>query len=378
MAKGLYIHIPFCDHICTYCDFPKLVTQGQRHSEYIQTLLTELKAYEQQVGFHDLQSIYIGGGTPTALSVEQIQPLFDYLQKAIHMPQIKEFTIEANPENLTKEKVSYLLSQQVSRFSLGVQTFQEELLKRIGRKHQRHQVKEAVLLLKSQGMTNINLDLIYAIPGQTLSQLEADLAEALALDVEHISAYSLIVEEHTQLYLAYMKDKLTLTDNEVEAMMYEKVIQTLSQHGYQHYEISNFAKSFPSLHNQWYWKNEEYIGVGLGAHGYINGIRYQNTRSINAYIDALNEQKLPIVESNVLSQEEKIEEEMFLGLRLMNGINLKQISTKYGVDVDALYHEALSKLIAAGDLKRIDDRICLTSQGLLMANDVFEQFLLSI
>lgn len=378
MAKGLYIHIPFCDHICTYCDFPKLVTKGQRHVEYIEALLTELKSYEKQVGFNELQSIYIGGGTPTALSVEQIQPLFDYLHQAIPMEQIREFTIEANPENLTKEKVEYLLSQQVSRFSLGVQTFQEELLKRIGRKHQSHQVKDAVSLLKAHGMTNINLDLIYAIPGQTMEQLEADLNEVLALDVEHVSAYSLIVEEHTQLYIAYMKDKLTLTENEIEAKMYEMVIQTLSQHGYHHYEISNFAKSLPSLHNQWYWKNEEYIGVGLGAHGYVGGVRYQNTRSINAYIDALKQQKLPLIESKLLSQEEKIEEEMFLGLRLMDGINLKAISNKYGVNVEALYDEALSKMIAAGDLKRTGDQIHLTSQGLLMANDVFEQFLLSI
>ena len=175
-----------------------------------------------------------------------------------------------------------------------------------------------------------------------------------------------------------MKDQLKLTDNEIEANMYEIVIEMLAQHGYHHYEISNFAKSIPSLHNQWYWKNEEYIGTGLGAHGYVEGTRYQNTRSINTYIESLKKQELPVIESSVLSKEEKIEEEMFLGLRLMEGINLEQISKKYSVNVEAIYQEALEKLIQAHDLERVGNQIRLTRQGLLMANDVFEQFLLSI
>ena len=378
MVKGLYIHIPFCDHICTYCDFPKLITKGQRHEDYIQALLIELKHYEKQIGFHQLQSIYIGGGTPTALSVKQIQPLFDYLHQAINMNQILEFSIEANPENLTEEKVKYLLSQGISRFSLGVQTFDETLLKRIGRQHGSEHVQQAVATLKANGMHNINLDLIYAIPGQTIEQLKDDLKKAVSLEVEHISAYSLIVEEHTQLYLAYMKDQLALTDNEIEAKMYEVVMDYLSNYGYQHYEISNFAKSLPSLHNQWYWKNEEYIGTGLGAHGYINGCRYQNTRSINTYISSLKNNDLPIIEKNLLSQEEKIEEEMFLGLRLIEGVNLKMISQKYELDIEQLYQKSLEKMIVAGHLERIGNQIRLTHQGLLMANEVFEQFLLSI
>ncbi|MEE0880568.1 MAG: radical SAM family heme chaperone HemW [Turicibacter sp.] len=378
MVKGLYIHIPFCDHICTYCDFPKLITKGQRHEDYIQALLIELKHYEKQIGFHQLQSIYIGGGTPTALSVKQIQPLFDYLHQSINMNQILEFSIEANPENLTEDKVKYLLSQGISRFSLGVQTFDETLLKRIGRQHGSEHVQQAVATLKANGMHNINLDLIYAIPGQTIEQLKEDLKKAVSLEVEHISAYSLIVEEHTQLYLAYMKDQLALTDNEIEAKMYEVVMDYLSNYGYQHYEISNFAKSLPSFHNQWYWKNEEYIGTGLGAHGYINGCRYQNTRSINTYISSLKNNDLPIIEKNLLSKEEKIEEEMFLGLRLIEGVNLKMISQKYKLDIEQLYQKPLEKMIAAGHLERLGNQVRLTHQGLLMANEVFEQFLLSI
>ena len=378
MPKGLYIHIPFCDHICTYCDFPKLLTKGQRHAEYIEALIQELKLYQQNVGFSNLQSIYIGGGTPTALSVEQIQPLFDFLTEQIQMNQIQEFSIEANPENLTRDKIQYLKAQGVNRFSVGVQTFHESLLKRIGRKHQAQEVIQAVANLKQCGIKNINLDLIYAIPGQTLDELRDDLRQVISLEVEHISAYSLIVEEHTQLYLAYMRDQIELTDNEIEAKMYEVTIETLTEAGYEHYEISNFAKSKPSLHNQWYWKNETYIGVGLGAHGYVKGQRYQNTRSINTYIELLKDGKLPMIESHALTKEEMIEEEMFLGLRLLKGVNLKAISDKYDVNIDEIYGKAFEELIQKGYLEQKELNVRLTPSGLLMANEVFEQFLLSI
>lgn len=378
MPKGLYLHIPFCDHICTYCDFPKLLTKGQRHREYIEALIEELRIYQKQVGFNQLESIYIGGGTPTALSVEQIQPLFDFLNQNIPLHQIKEFSIEANPENLTSDKIQFLKQQGVNRFSLGVQTFHEGLLKRIGRKHQAQQVHQAIANLKECGVDNINLDLIYAIPGQTIEQLSEDLRQAICLEVEHISAYSLIVEEHTQLYLAYMRDQIELTDNEVEANMYQVVIQTLTEVGYQHYEISNYAKTKPSLHNQWYWKNETYIGAGLGAHGYLNGQRYQNTRSINTYIESLKNHTLPTVEIHTLTVEEKLEEEMFLGLRLLDGVNLDAVSHKYQVDLDEIYGKAFEGLIQKGYLEKNESIIRLTPSGLLMANEVFEQFLLSI
>lgn len=377
MAKGLYIHIPFCDHICTYCDFPKLLTKGQRHEAYIEALLMELEMYRQEVGFEQLQSIFIGGGTPTALSVEQLQPLFDYLHQFINFDQMVEFSIEANPENLTLEKIQYLISQGVSRFSLGVQTFHETLLKRIGRKHQASEVIQAIQNLKQCGVQNINLDLIYAIPGQTIEQLKSDLEQAIALEVEHISAYSLIVEEHTQLYLAYMRDQIKLTDNEIEAQMYEVVMDKLTQNGFKHYEISNYAKSRPSLHNQWYWKNDSYIGTGLGAHGYVLGHRYQNTRSINTYIELLQKKEKPVIESHLVTKQEQIEEEMFLGLRLLEGLNIDRVNEKYQLNLIELYQKALNDLLDKGFLEKEGQNLRLTKQGLLMANDVFEQFLLS-
>ena len=376
MPKGLYIHIPFCDHICTYCDFPKLMTKGQHHEGYLEALIEELKYYEQQVGFRELQTVFIGGGTPTALTISQLEPLFRYLKQAIDFKQIKEVSIEANPENLTQEKVDFLLSQGITRMSLGVQTFDSTLLKEIGRKHTSSDVKDAIKRLKVAGLTNINLDLIYGIPGQTLAQVQTDLEIAMSLDIAHISAYSLIVEEHTLLYLDYMKDQVVLTDNELEANMYEWIINQLALNGFKQYEISNFTKDLPSLHNQWYWLNEEYIGVGLGAHGYISGSRYQNTRSINSYIQRFEQGKLPIVDSHVVSSKEKLEEEMFLGLRLMQGIHLEEVNDKYGIKVEEIYGPVLKELVSRGYLEQEAGRIRLSPLGKLMANEVFEQFLL--
>jgi len=378
MPKGLYIHIPFCDHICTYCDFPKLVTKGQQHEAYLHALIEELKYYEQKIGFKDLQTIYIGGGTPTALSVLQLDLLFHYLNEAIIFDQLQEISIEANPENLTSSKIEYLLKQGITRISLGVQTFNEPLLKQIGRKHGNEHVIHAIKQLKESGMQNINLDLIYGIPGQTYDQVQKDLEMAIKLEVPHISAYSLIVEEHTPLYLAYMKDKLTLTDHDLEAQMCELVMETLAQNGFQQYEISNFTKAEPSRHNLSYWLNEEYIGAGLGAHGYVSGSRYHNSRSINAYIKKVRNGDLPIVDSHVLSLKEKLEEEMFLGLRLLKGVNIKAVNLKYGVQIEELYKQALHHSMKCGYLELKDGWISLTKSGILMANEVFEQFLLGV
>ncbi|MGL4338511.1 MAG: radical SAM family heme chaperone HemW [Turicibacter sp.] len=378
MTKGLYIHIPFCDHICTYCDFPKLFTKGQKHDDYIQALIKELEEYYKIDQFSSIQTIYIGGGTPTALSIEQIKPLFDWLEKQINMNQIIEFTIEANPENLSEEKIKFLSGVGITRFSLGVQTFNLTHLNTIGRKHDPTHVKTAIKNLKNCGVSNINIDLIYSIPGQSLDDLKADLEILKSLDIEHVSAYSLIVEEHTKLYLDYMKDKLELVDNTLEATMYEFVMSELKKMGYTQYEISNFSKSKPSIHNQWYWKNESYYGTGLGAHGYILGSRYQNTRSIHQYIEKLTQGELPTTQSHVLSLNEKIEEEMFLGLRLMKGINLAEINEKYQVDLESIYGEVFRSLITKGYLEQAGSHVFLTATGLLLANDVFEEFLLSV
>lgn len=401
MAKSLYIHIPFCNQICSYCDFPKVFSQGQDTDAYLRALMAELTLYEKKVGFAKLQTIYIGGGTPTVLTIPQLHQLFAHLHSMIDFHRLSEVSIEANPESLNDAcKIACLKGHGVTRVSLGVQTFQEQHLKILERSHDRKDVYKVVQLLDEADF-EINLDLIYAIPTQTIQDLKKDVKMLLQLPITHVSAYSLILEAHTKFYLAYVNRQLDLVDNEVEAEMFEWVIDKLTASGFDHYEISNFARRQRSLHNMTYWENGSYIGVGLGAHGHLKGqaeieahldkkgapiepemltgshpIRYENTRSIHAYKKALEMGVLPVLNSHVLTKEACIEESMFLGLRLMEGVNLKRLSARYNQDVFDLYRKRIDKLRKLDYVSLEADTLRLTKQGLMMANDVFEAFLL--
>lgn len=401
MAKSLYIHIPFCNQICSYCDFPKVFSSGQDTDAYLTALIAELSAYEKIVQFSELKTIYIGGGTPTVLTTKQLDRLFTYLHSVIDFCHLTEVSIEANPESLNDScKVACLKGHGVTRVSLGVQTFQENHLRILERSHCKKDIHDVVHLLDKQGF-EINLDMIYAIPTQTLEDWESDLDTLLQLPITHVSAYSLILEEHTKFYIDYMKDQLELVDNEVEAMMFELVIEKLTGAGFEHYEISNFTRGKRSEHNLTYWKNDYYIGVGLGAHGHIkhtaeidfyldeassniaqeimsknNSIRYENTRSITAYKKALQGAKLPVLNSHSVDLKACIEESMFLGLRLMEGVNVDELSARYYQDVLALYEDRIDKLRKMEYVSLDAGVLRLTKKGLMMANDVFEEFLL--
>jgi len=380
MAKSLYIHIPFCDHICSYCDFPKVYSRSQNIEAYLDALLAELAIYEEMVGFTHLKTIYIGGGTPTILTVEQLNKLFGYLCSVIDFSHLLEVSIEANPESLNEVgKIDALVKNGVTRVSLGVQTFQEKLLKILERRHNKQDVIEVINKL-STAHIQINIDMIYSIPTQTLTQLEDDLNTLLSLPITHVSAYSLILEEHTKFHIDYMKDKIELVDHDLEAQMLEKVIHSLTEASFSHYEISNYTKSQRSYHNETYWKNEPYIAVGVGAHGQLIAqnecTRYENTRSINAYKRALKKGELPVSNSHILTKEEQIEESMFLGLRLLEGVDLARLSAKYQEDIYELYKEKISSLEQIGYVKLENRVLRLTKKGLMMANNVFEEFLL--
>jgi len=380
MVKSLYIHIPFCDQICSYCDFPKVFSAGQDTDAYLDALITELTIYEKTFGFADLKTVYIGGGTPTILKTCQLDRLFVYLHSVIDFHHLKEVSIEANPESLNDiHKIARLKAQGVTRVSLGVQTFQENHLRLLQRSHCQKDTQEVVHLLAEQGF-EINLDMIYSIPSQTLQDWENDLDLLLKLPITHVSAYSLILEEHTKFYIDYMKDQLELVPNEVEAQMFELAIEKLTRAGFEHYEISNFTRDRRSGHNVTYWENDYYIGAGLGAHGHIQSeagaMRYENTRSITAYKKALKINKLPVLNSHILTKEERIEESMFLGLRLIDGVNLDQLSTQYHQDILVLYRERIDKLLKLDYISLEASVLKLTKKGLMMANDVFEEFLL--
>ena len=376
MAKGLYVHIPFCDQICTYCDFPKLLTNEAFRPKYVTLLGKELELLQKEYDFSQLKTVYIGGGTPSALTTDQLLSVFEMIARYVSVEQLIEFSVEANPENLTEEKVALFKKWGVTRVSLGVQTFEPRLLNVVGRAHRETDVFEAVRLLKSAEIKHINLDLIYSIPGQTLADLASDLKKVQLLEVDHVSAYSLILEPHTSLYLDYMRDKLTLLDQDLEAQMYEFVRETLEKQGFSQYEISNYKKGEPSYHNQWYWQNVEYIGAGLGAHGNVLGVRYENTRSLTRYFKDLDQGKRPTVAKHKLSLKEVLEETLFLGLRLLEGVNLVAVSERLNVPVDVIYHDVLVMLIEKGWLQRCGPNIRLTDKGLMLANEVFEAFLL--
>ena len=356
---GLYIHIPFCQSICSYCDFPKFMATGEKKRLYVDKLITDLDKIPSVV-----DTIYIGGGTPNSLDDWELERLFQALIRFNPL----EFTVEINPELLTPSQAKLFAKYHINRISMGVQSFNESLLKKIGRKHHYEDIKKAVELLKHEGISNINVDLIYAIPSEGLDDVKRDLEEFLRLDIPHISFYSLILEEKTILYHQYQKGEIKLIDEDLEAAMYETICDFLKNHGFHHYEISNFARpGFESLHNQIYWHNEKYYGVGLGASGYIDNKRYTNSKTLKGY---LNNQLEEITE---ISKEDALNEEFLLGLRLVDGVSISEIEEKYQISLQERF-PFLNQLVDKKLLEISQDRLKLTKLGLLLGNEVFAYF----
>ncbi|SJZ97178.1 oxygen-independent coproporphyrinogen-3 oxidase [Pilibacter termitis] len=372
-----YLHIPFCEHICYYCDFNKVFLEGQPVDEYIQLLLKEIALTQESYPVKEIPTIYIGGGTPSSLSAKQLEVLLDGVRTLLPYHEEGEFTMEANPGDLTAEKMSVMKSFGVNRISLGVQTFDNRLLKKIGRKHTAEQVFETVNLLKQQHFENISLDLIYALPTQTMESLDETLDLALSLDLPHYSLYSLILENKTQFMNWVRKGKLELPNEDVQADMFARTIEKMNEKKLFQYEISNFAKAgFESKHNLVYWNNEHYYGFGAGASGYLENVRLRNHGPIQHYMTPLRKGELPILEKEHLTRENQMEEEMFLGLRKRSGISKKKFSEKFNVSFEEIYGEVTRKLIQQGLIEEKEGFLVLTERGLYVGNTVFEEFLL--
>ena len=364
-----YIHIPFCTQICYYCDFAKVYIQNQPVDAYLTTLLAEFDAQDIAA----LKTIYIGGGTPTALTAAQLDTLLSGITRHLDLSQLKEFTVEANPGDLSDDKIAVLKKHHVNRVSLGVQTFNDKLLKKIGRSHTAQDVFDNIAKLKAAGFDNITIDLIYALPGQTMTDVKKDVATLLSLDLPHVALYSLILENHTIFMNKMRRGKLDLPSDDSDFEMYNYIIDSLETAGYDHYEISNFGKKgFESAHNLMYWDNAEYYGFGAGASGYVSGIRYKNHVPIHHYLE--NDDKRAVQEA--LTIKEQMEEELFLGLRKKSGVNTVTFNRKFNQDFDAIYGETVAKLIEKHLLSRNEETIFMTRQGLMLGNDVFEAFLL--
>lgn len=364
------MHIPFCNRICTYCDFTKVLIDNQPVDEYIEALIKEMDTVQTTA----FKTIFVGGGTPTALSMEQLETLLQAITTRFKWTE--EFTFEANPDELTNEKIDLLLKYGVNRLSIGVQSFNNEILEILGRTHSVHHVERLIEHLNNIGFENYSIDLMYNLPNETMADIEESLNYVKRFKPKHISWYSLIVEPHTVFYNLAREGKLNIANPQGEADIYNAVMDGLKSLGYQQYEISNFSRSgYESEHNKTYWLNDEYYGLGSGSHGYVMNRRTSNIRPVTHYIESMNTHGHAIRESHEVSVSEKFEEEMFLGLRLNAGVSKTRFKEKFGVDIESVYGQEINDLVGRKLLIDDGENIILTEAGRMIGNDVFMAFL---
>lgn len=358
MVKSAYIHIPFCNNICSYCDFCKLLYNKNFVKKYLDALEKEItNNYKNEI----LDTIYVGGGTPSSLSVSELNKLFSII-KIFKLSKEYEFTFEVNIEDITEEKLEILKGNKVNRLSIGIESFNNKYLKYLGRNYTSDIINEKVELAKKY-FDNINVDLMYALKNESLNDLEEDIDKILKLDIKHISCYSLIIEKNTKLYI----DNTKYISDDLDSDMYDLIDKKL-ENKYHRYEVSNYSiTSYESRHNLTYWKNNEYYGFGLGAAGYIDNIRYTNTRNLSKYISGNYEKQ-----EEVLTKEDKIKYEFILGLRLTSGINKDNFNKKYGININEI--EVIKELINKGLL--IDDKINIyvPKKYFYVLNDILVNF----
>lgn len=374
---SLYIHIPFCAKKCNYCDFTSYAGMEHFISPYIAAVGNEIKTYSQALERPWLKSIYFGGGTPSLIPESAIEEILRAVSANFNYKENMEVSLEANPGTVNLAKLAAYRKAGINRLSIGAQSFSDDRLRLLGRVHTASQIAYTVNAARSAGFKNINLDLIFALPGQDVIDWGNTLKKAVSLSPEHISAYNLVIEEGTPFH--GQKDKLPLPTDEEEAMMYEETIDLLTSLKYEHYEISNFARPGARCENNLtYWRNEEYIGIGAGATSYIKSSRYANPTDIEAYISEWNFENFIILQErhgkNLQTLKQMFSETMFLGLRLTEGIDLTKLTENFGRDALKEHKNDLRDLVNE-DLISIDERrLRLTKRGLFLANEVFRRF----
>ncbi|MCR8645713.1 radical SAM family heme chaperone HemW [Paenibacillus sp. N1-5-1-14] len=375
--KAVYIHIPFCTNKCFYCDFNSFVLQGQPVEAYLDALEREMELTVAQVPPGEIKTIFVGGGTPTVLTPPQMEKFLRIVGKYFPLdhPEL-EFSMEANPGTTDEEKLAVMRAGGVNRLSFGVQSFDNGLLERIGRIHNTDDVYRSVANAKKVGFDNISIDLMFGLPKQTVDIMNTTLDEALKLDLQHYSIYSLKVEENTLFHTLFNKNQLPLPDEDEELAMYELIMRRLKEAGYEQYEISNFARpGRKSMHNITYWLNHPYYGLGAGAHGYVRGLRHVNVKGVQPYINA-TEKGLPILEKHEVSTKEAMEDFMMVGLRLLDGVCSADFEAQFDVLLHDVFGAKLDKLVQQGLLIETDGPTYrLSDRGLLLGNEVFGEFL---
>lgn len=383
---GLYIHIPFCKQKCSYCDFCSYANKESFIKRYIQCVLKEIIEVENnnkidfENGKDDLflvKTIYIGGGTPSLIDSKYIVQIIEDIKLNFEIDEKAEITIEVNPGTVTLEKLEDYNKVGINRLSIGLQSTHEHLLKEIGRIHTYLDFLDTFRFAREAGFENINVDLMIGLPNQTLAEVQDSIEEIVSMEPEHISVYSLILEEGTPLFKK-VEEGLELPDEELERKMYWNVKRILEANGYNHYEISNFAKQgYESKHNLDCWNQKEYIGFGIAAHSYTNGIRYSNIENLEQYIKNYEEDKTE--ENLVFHEKQDMEamqkEYMLLGLRKIDGVSIQEFKIKFVANPVFLYHSELEKLVNEELLEIDGDQIKLTNKGLDLANIVWEEFI---
>ena len=376
---GLYIHIPFCRQKCFYCDFPSFAGRERYEADYTDALCRELAVqgvlYREKWG--SPRTIYMGGGTPSLLPIGLLAKILQAIADVFGDAADRAFTVECNPGTVDAAKLRALRAGGVNRLSFGVQTFDDTLLKKIGRIHTGAQAREAMALARTAGFQNVSMDLIYGLPGESLAELERDLEAMVALEPEHISIYGLQLEEGTAFAKMQEMGRLMLPDDDTVERMYDTMTAFLPAHGYARYEISNFAKpGFESRHNLSYWQDVPYLGVGAAAHSYLEGQRYENVREIPAYIEGIRTGKGVRRQEETMTREIAMEEFAFLALRTARGIDRARFERRFGVPLEAVYADAIAKLKRQGLLEADEAGVHLTPLGMKYGNMAFEEFLL--
>lgn len=370
---SLYIHIPFCAKKCNYCDFNSYVAL-ELVSSYIEALRKEILLYSHIE--RPVKTVYIGGGTPTILSEKDLETLIDCILRHFHIKSGAEFTVEANPGTLSRRKLLVLKKLGVNRLSLGLQAYQDRLLRMMGRIHSAKEFEECFKMAREAGFDNINVDVIFGLPGQTVSDFMETLEYLTTFSPEHISCYSLTVEKGTIFFEMQERGLLQLPSEEEERAMYHKAVEYLKGQGFIHYEISNFAiPGRMSRHNIACWKYEDYLGLGAGAHSFMDGRRSYNHPSPHEYLKSLSQNMLPVGNMEYLDTKEQQAEFCFLGLRLIEGLDKQAFRRRFGKDIHETYDGAIRKLAVSGLLKEDEMHLKLTPKGLDLANEVFVEFL---
>ncbi|WP_427339524.1 radical SAM family heme chaperone HemW [Caloranaerobacter sp. DY30410] len=373
---GLYIHIPFCVSKCFYCDFNSYTDKSYIIEDYIKYLKKEIDLYSVELKDYKVKTIFIGGGTPSSIDSKFLCDIVNHIYKKFNLSMLIEFTIEANPKTLDKYKLKDYKNLGINRISLGLQSFNDKLLKSIGRIHTARDFLESYDLIRKFDFNNVNVDVMFNLPGQTIRDVIDTLKKVIALKTEHISFYSLKIEEGTLFYKLYNESRLNLPDEDTEREMYYKGIELLEDNNFIHYEISNFAKpGYECKHNLVYWNVKPYLGLGLSAHSNINSKRWSNFGDFKQYFKYLSEDKLPIEESEKIDIEMEMAEFMILGLRLIKGVKKLDFKKRFGLNVDDIYGRQLRSLEDKGLIENKEEYIKLTKRGIDLSNLVFIELL---